>query len=104
MVSALGMFEPGSLRLQDFIKLPLRESSTGKSSDWRKGARAEAWWQARINDLPGRLGRTVLPGGGSPVEFNLRLDDPIEKFLPRECGWRGTSGDYVVRLPQPQTG
>ena len=97
-VHLVKMIEPAGLQLQDFIARPFRESNTSKNGEWQKGNEAEAWWQARINDVPGCLSRTSLPGGGAALEFNLHLDDPIEKFLPRGNRWKGTSGDYVLRL------
>lgn len=96
------LLEPAGIHLQDFISRPLRESGTSESRQWRKGAEAEAWWQARINDVPGCLAHTSLPTssslGGPALEFNLRLDDPIGKFLPADAPWRGTGGDYIVHL------
>ena len=92
------LIEPAGLQLQDFIARPLRESNSPKEGEWRKGAEAEAWWQARINDLAGCLQRTSLPQSGAALAFNLHLDDPIGKFLPAADGWNGTGGDYVVQL------
>jgi len=96
------LIEPAGIHLQDFISRPLRESGTSENREWRKGAEAEAWWQARINDVPGCLARTslhMLPSRGGPaLEFNLRLEDPIGKFLPADAPWRGAGGDYLVRL------
>lgn len=92
------MIEPAGLQLQDFIARPLRESKSPKEGEWRKGAEAEAWWQARINDLAGCLQHTSLAQSGTALAFNLHLDDPIGKFLPSKGGWQGTGGDYVVQL------
>ena len=92
------MIEPAGLQLQDFIARPLRESKSPKEGEWRKGAEAEAWWQARINDLAGCLQRTSLAQSGAALAFNLHLDDPIGKFLPAAGGWNGTGGDYIVQL------
>ncbi|MDE0480152.1 MAG: GNAT family N-acetyltransferase [Gammaproteobacteria bacterium] len=92
------MIEPAGLQLQDFIDRPLRENNTPKEGEWRKGAEAEAWWQARINDLAGCLQRTSLPQSGAALAFNLHLDDPIGRFLPSKGGWKGVGGDYVVEL------
>ena len=92
------LIEPAGLQMQDFIARPFRESNTPKEGEWRKGAKAEAWWQARINDLAGCLQRTSLTHSGAALAFNLRLDDPIGKFLPAAGGWKGVGGDYVVQL------
>jgi len=50
----------------------------------------------RICDLPGCLERTHLKN--NMVRFNLRLHDPIERYLGDNASWRGLSGDYVVTL------
>ncbi len=92
------LLEPAGINLQDFLSRPLRESGTSEGREWRKGAEAEAWWQARINDLAGCLQRTSLPQSGAALAFNLHLDDPIAKFLPSKGGWQGVGGDYVVEL------
>ena len=92
------LIEPAGLQLQDFIARPFRESNSPKQGDWRKGAEAEAWWQARINDLAGCLEQVSLPHSGAALSFNLHLDDPIAGFLPDTGGWRGVGGDYVVEL------
>ncbi len=92
------MIEPAGVHLQDFITRPFRQANTSKGGEWRKGAEAEAWWQARINDLQGCLARTSLPHAGPALTFNLHLDDPIAGFLPASGNWKGTSGDYVVEL------
>ena len=92
------LIEPAGLQLQDFISRPLRESNSPKEGEWRKGAEAEAWWQARINDLAGCLQRTSLRQSGAALAFNLQLEDPIEKFLPATGDWKGMSGSYVVTL------
>ena len=42
------------------------------------------------------LAHTHLPG--DEVRFNLKLNDPIEKYLADDSSWRGISGDYVITL------
>jgi hypothetical protein len=32
------------------------------------------------------------------VRLNLRLDDPIARFLEEDAPWRGVGGGYVVQL------
>ncbi len=92
------LLEPAGIHLQDIIARPLRESGTSEGGQWRKGAEAEAWWQARINDLAACLRHTSLPQPGAPLVFNLHLDDPIERFLPSKSAWQGTGGDFIVQL------
>jgi hypothetical protein len=60
------------------------------------GIEAYAWWQMRICDLSACLAQTRLPWG--ELRFNLRLSDPIEKYLDEKLAWRGVAGAYVVTL------
>ena len=55
-----------------------------------------AYWQMRICDLPGCLEQTRLRC--DDVRFNLRLADPIERFLDKNAAWHGIGSDYIVTL------
>ncbi len=91
------MREPAQLQLQDLLAAPFRGWSRTEGGRYAEGIRAEAYWQARINDVPACLAATRLPGR-EPLEFNLRLEDPIRAFLDPGHGWQGAGGDYAVRL------
>lgn len=91
------MHEPAQLQLQDLLAAPFRGWSRTEGGRYAEHIRAEAYWQARINDVPACLAATRLPGR-PPLDFNLRLDDPIRPFLDPEHGWRGAGGDYTIRL------
>lgn len=91
------MHEPAELQLQDLLAEPFRGWSRTEGGRYAERIRAEAYWQARVNDVPACLAATRLPGR-PPLAFDLRLEDPIGGFLDPGHGWRGAGGDYTVRL------
>lgn len=100
-VRLVAMMEPPGMQLQDLIQWPFKQRQITEKSQFEATGRAVAWWQMRILDLPGCLARTRLPGPA--VRFNLRLTDPIERYLDAGAPWRGVAGDYVVTLgPAPR--
>ncbi len=88
--------EPPGIQFQDLLEHPFRSRRATRGSDMENATSATAYWQMRICDLAGCLERTRLPWG--EVRFNLRLTDPIERYLGEKAGWRGVGGDYVVTL------
>jgi len=102
-VHLVRMCEPPGIQFQDLVEQPFKQRAISAKSKFETGIRALAYWQVRICDLPGCLARTKLGGRQvrSPahtVRFNLRLSDPIARFLDEDAPWRGISGDYVVTL------
>lgn len=97
-VKLMRINEPPAIQLQDFLLAPIRQRHTTRNTNFAVGIMALAYWQMRICDLPGCLAQTPLPG--ETVRFNLRLNDPIEKYLDENAAWRGVSGEYVVTLGQ----
>lgn len=95
-VHLVKMGEPQAVQLQDLIRTPFRSQRKTERSGYEAFSRAMAYWQVRICDLRACMARTSLDG--EPVSFNLRLRDPIEKYLDRDAPWRGIAGDYVVTL------
>lgn len=95
-VHLVRMREPRPFRLQDRLKHPVRDMLTTRTSEFRRGTEALAYWQIRICDLETCLARTRLPR--PEVRFNLDLTDPITRFLPDDAPWRGIGGRYVVTL------
>ncbi len=88
--------EPPGIQLQDLLERPLRQRHATYQTRYENTMRAVAHWQMRICDLAGCLERTHLKN--NTVRFNLRLHDPIERYLGDDASWRGLSGDYVVTL------
>ncbi len=95
-VRLVSMREPQGIQLQDLLDCPFKQRQMSEKSKFESRMRAEATWQMRINDLPGCMARTHLPG--DTVRFNLKLNDPIGKFLDEDAPWRGITGEYVVAL------
>lgn len=100
-VKLMRMNEPPGIQLQDFLLNPIRQRHTTRNTSYAVGIQALAYWQMRICDLPGCLAQTHLPG--ETVRFNLRLSDPIEKYLDENAAWRGVRGEYLITLgPESQ--
>ena len=95
-VRMVRMHEPPDIQMQDLIEQPFRYRLLTRKSEFENSNLATAYWQMRICDLPGCLAKTHLRA--DTVRFNLKLRDPIEKYLPDDVPWRGVSGDYVVTL------
>ena len=88
--------EPQGIQLQDLLRQPFKHRQITEKSKFEHRMSATAYWQLRILNLEGCLARTHL--SGDEVRFNLRLDDPIERFLDESAPWRGLTGEYVVTL------
>ncbi len=88
--------EPAGIQLQDLLNKPFTQWSISERSKYEAEVKAIAYWQMRICDLGKCLERTHLRG--DEVRFNLRMTDPIEKFLPADSPWPGVAGEYVVTL------
>jgi hypothetical protein len=95
-VRLVRMFEPQGIQLQDLLDRPFRKRLVTEKSRFECTMRARAYWQMRVCNLPACLERTHLRG--EEVWFNLRLTDPIERFLSEGAPWRGLTGDYRVVL------
>jgi len=95
-VLSIRMREPAGIQLQDLITQPFRHYDLTEKGKYEARASAYAYWQMRICDLAGCIGRTRLPFG--EARFNLKLTDPIEGLLDEDAPWRGCAGDYVVTL------
>lgn len=95
-IRQIWMREPGGIQLQDLLVQPFRYRQLTENGKFENRARASAYWQLRICDLQGCLAQTHLRSG--EIQFNLKLTDPIEKYLDDDSPWHGISGDYVVTL------
>jgi len=94
-VASVRIHEPPEIQLQDLIRKPFRLRQLTRRSKHENRVNAIAYWQVRILDLAGCLKDTHLR---SEVRFNLVLNDPIERFLEEDDGWRGISGEYTITL------
>ena len=94
-VFSLKLVEPPELQLQMLLERPFRNMDLSENSDHASEHESYAWWQMRILDLQACIG--VLPGDYS-LQFNLKITDPVEKFLDSAQGWTGVGGEYIVSL------
>ncbi len=95
-VSLVRLAEPPGVQLQDLVRMPLRTARATKGGRFPVRAEAVAYWQLRMLDVERCLAETRLPWDGP--EMNLRLEDPADRLMPEDGGWRGVAGSYVVRL------
>ncbi len=95
-VSLVELLEPAEIQLQDLLKQPFRNRRNTRRSSFENSSRCLAPWQLRILNLAACIEKVVLTG--PELSFNLRLNDPVGKYLPDECAWRGCGGCYVVTL------
>ncbi|HIC88468.1 MAG TPA: hypothetical protein EYP04_03575, partial [Anaerolineae bacterium] len=87
---------PKTLAAAKRLLFETEASQMTENSKFESGVRAFAYWQVRMCDLQGCLERSHLKSG--EVRFNLRLTDPIERYLDQDAPWQGLSGEYVVML------
>ena len=86
--------EPAHIQIQDLLEWPFRDRSRSRRAEQEHRMSSAAYWQARILDLPACI---AALHARTDVAFNLRLRDPVARYLP-EDGWQGAGGEYVVRL------
>ena len=95
-VHLIKLWQPAGIQFQNLIKKPYKDSQVTEKSKYQVINKANAYWQVRILNLKGCINRTSLPGDN--IEFNLKLYDPIEKYLDESTAWQGLSGKYTVKL------
>jgi hypothetical protein len=90
------MNEPPGIQMQDLLAKPFRHRRISDQSKYANRMSASAYWQLRMCDVAGCLARTHLRS--ETVRFNLKLSDPIARYLDADAPWRGIAGEYVVTL------
>ncbi|HKL11967.1 MAG TPA: GNAT family N-acetyltransferase [Halanaerobiales bacterium] len=95
-VHLVKIFEPAGIQFQDLINKPIKDTTVTKKSDYQVINKAMAYWQIRLLDLKSCINNTSIKG--ETVEFNLKLKDPIEKYLDKNFFWQGLSGEYTIRF------
>lgn len=93
-VHLVKLWEPAGIQFQNFIKKPYRDSQVTKNSKFEVTNKANAYWQARILNLEDCINKTTF--SNNKLEFNIKLKDPIEKYLDNDSPWQGLSGDYTI--------
>jgi predicted acetyltransferase len=100
-VHGIRMADPPHLEMQDFLSRPLATHRARRGGDFDSDVVSQIWMQCRILDLPACVDAMKLCG--EPVAFNLKLADPIEKYLKDASGWKGIGGNWVIRLGDTST-
>lgn len=95
-IHSVRMREPPGIQIQDILTQPFKYRTMTKHTDFENNMKSAAYWQVRILNLKGCIIKTHLLGRG--IKFNLKLRDPIDKYLEKETKWRGISGQYIVSL------
>lgn len=95
-VKLVTLREPPDIHFQDLLKKPFHFQSITEKSKYEQRNRAIAYWQFRISNLEKCLQSTNLDF--ETIHCNLKLEDPIEKFLHSRSGWNGITGDYILKL------
>lgn len=88
------LWEPAGIQFQNLIKKPYKASKVTEKSEFEVTNKAYALWQARILNLQECINNTSLKS--ETVKFNLKLKDPIEKYLDNNSSWQGLSGNYTI--------
>lgn len=91
-IRSVRLMEPAHIQLQALLKNPIRETDRSMRSDHETLYRSIAWWQLRMLDVETCV--AARNWVGEPVEFNLKLTDPIEDRLDGD--WRGVGGNYTI--------
>lgn len=91
-VRTVVMPEPAGLQLQVLIDRPGRLQLTRTTGEHRFGISANAWWQARILDVPTCVAALTDVG---QLHCNLHLTDPLDLD--------GVAGDWVLHLGREST-
>ncbi len=89
--------ETQHMQMQDLLLEPFRSINKTEGNSYAESIRAEASWQIRINDLKSCFAATQLPGRQT-LSFNLSVEEPISRYLDKDCKWQGIGGEYTVHL------
>lgn len=95
-VHGVRMADPPRFQLQDFLDRPLATFRERKGGDFDSDVASQIWMQSRILDLPACI--RSMKFLGKPVSFNVKLIDPIEKYLTEEFSWGGIGGDWTIHI------
>jgi len=103
-VHSVELVEPAHLQLHPLLHTPNRQRSRSRRSAHETGTRAATWWQFRILDVAAVVrGRHWV---GVPVDFDLVVDDPLDRLLEDpddRDGWTGPAGSYRIRIAEHST-
>jgi hypothetical protein len=81
--------------MQDFLRKPFQLQDISRKGKFEAGVRSMAYWQIRILDLRKCISAMKC---NENLKFNLVVEDPITRFLPKKSAWKGCAGSYTVSL------
>ncbi|MBT3633109.1 MAG: GNAT family N-acetyltransferase [Candidatus Marinimicrobia bacterium] len=88
--------EPRGLQFQDLLNTPFSYRMITEKSPFEHRNKAVAYWQIRICDLEKCI--SAFSSEYGQLQFNLKLYDPIQKYIGDNQGWNGLTGDYIISL------
>ena len=94
-IYAVKILEPTGIQFQDFLDKPVKNRGLSAKGKYENYMKATCWWQMRILNLENCISKTKAI---TNAKFNLKLNDPISKYLEDKSKWKGISGDYIVSL------
>ncbi len=86
---------PGT-QIEDFLRQPYQGQNTTRGGAFEERIDVSAHWQLRIGNLEAAV--EALGGCGSAWQVNLRLSDPVARFLTEDAPWTGIGGEYTLTL------
>ncbi len=96
-VRSVYIHEPSWMQIQELVDRPFRAEVIRRGTDQPSLINADAYWQARILDVPRAV--AAIPGANDEVQFSLNLSDPIDRHLTADADpWTGCAGQYQVKL------
>ena len=95
------MTSPLGIKMQEFLEFPMRHREVTEGSKYENSTVSYSFFQARILRLEECVKASKFQG--SSIQFNLHLEDPIEKYLDSEESFKGCAGDYCVELGEKST-
>ncbi len=95
-VYGIRMADPPRLQMQDFLDRPMATRGSRKGGEFDCSELSVAWMQLRVNDIESCVKNMRLPC--EPLSFQLRIDDPIQQYLPEDATWTGEGGDWIITL------
>ena len=87
--------EPAGIQFQDFLDKPFKYRGISEKGKYENKLTASSWWQMRILNLENCISKIKAI---TNIKFNLKLNDPISKYLDDKSKWKGVSGDYIISL------
>ena len=96
-VLGIRMADPPGIQMECLLDKPFRNRSLTKGGKFSDSPFAWSHWQGRICNIRDCLAQTSIPVHHT-LQFNLKLSDPISKYLDDKSPWSGDAGEYVITL------